>query len=141
MVRGTMELERLYKTFDALGDWEDRYRLIIEMGTKMPQLDESEKTEANRVPGCLSTVHMALQKTSDDPPRIAFRAESDSRIVNGLIAILRIVYDGKTALEISRINIREVFSQLRLEKHLTPNRRSGFFAMVQRIQSVVHQAS
>jgi cysteine desulfuration protein SufE len=112
---------------------------MIDLGTKIPKLDESEKTEVNRVHGCLSTVHMILQKTNDDPPRIEFKAQSDASIVNGLIAILHIVYDGKTAMEMSQINIKDVFAKLGLERHLSINRRNGFFAMVERIQNLIHQ--
>lgn len=136
-----MKLERLYKNFEVMNDWQDRYRFIIQLGTKIPKLDESEKTEANRVHGCLSTVHMTIQKTNDDPPRIEFKAESDAWIVNGLIAILHIIYDGKTALEMSQINIKDIFAKLGLDRHLSMNRRNGFFAMVERIQNLVDQSS
>jgi cysteine desulfuration protein SufE len=136
-----MDLDRLYKSFELLNNWDDRFLLIIDLGKKIPKLDEVDKTEANRVQGCFSTVHMTLDITDDLPPKIHFKAESDAFIVNGLIAILHIVYDGKTAAEMSQLNIEEIFAKLGLERHLSPNRRNGFFSMVERLKSAIHQTS
>ena len=129
-----MTLDRLYKNFEVLGNWQDRYRFIIEMGKKIPQLNEKDKTEENKVHGCMSTVHMVIHKTKDAPAKINFVANSDAMIVNGLIAILDIVYNGKTPEEIRRTDIKTIFSKLGLENHLSPNRRNGFFSMVDRLQ-------
>ncbi|MBP9853608.1 MAG: SufE family protein [Candidatus Omnitrophica bacterium] len=131
-----MDLNRLYKNFEVLENWQDRYRFIIEMGKKIPQLSETDKIEANRVHGCVSTVHMVITQTQDIPPRIHFVANSDAMIVNGLIAIMQIIYDGKTPEEITGVNIDTIFKKLGLEGHLSPNRRNGFFAMVERLRAL-----
>ena len=60
-----MDLDRLYKSFELLGNWEDRFMLIIDLGKKIPTLDEVDKTETNRVQGCFSTVHMTLNITDE----------------------------------------------------------------------------
>lgn len=134
-----MDLNRLYKNFEVLDNWQDRYRFIIEMGKKIPQLQETDKTEENRVHGCISTVHMVITQTQETPPSIHFIANSDAMIVNGLIAIMQIVYDGKTAAEISAVNIEGIFKKLGLESHLSPNRRNGFFAMAERLRTLSKQ--
>lgn len=131
-----MDLDRLYKNFEVLDNWEDRYRFIIEMGKKIPQLDPSDKTEQNRVYGCISTVHLIIRLTDDDPPKIHFIANSDAMIVNGLIAVMQIVYDGKTAAEIAQVDLEAIFKKLGLEGHLSPNRRNGFFAMAERLRTL-----
>ena len=41
----------------------------------------------------------------------------------------------------SQINIEEIFAKLGLERHLSPNRRNGFFSMVERLKSAIHQTS
>jgi len=86
---GQMTLERLYKNFEVLDNWEDRYRFIIEMGRKIPQLSDDQKVEENRVYGCTSTVFMVVNKKEGT---IDFAANSDAAIVNGLIAILLIAF-------------------------------------------------
>lgn len=136
---GQMDIERLYKNFEVLDNWQDRYRFIIELGKKIPQLRESDKTEVNRVHGCISTVYMVISQTNDLPPKVHFIANSDATIVNGLIAIMQIVYDGKTPQEISAVDIETIFKKLGLESHLSPNRRNGFFAMVERLRTISKQ--
>ena len=128
---GQMTLERLYKNFEVLDNWEDRYRFIIEMGRKIPQLSDDQKVEENRVYGCTSTVFMVVNKKEG---AIDFAANSDAAIVNGLIAILLIAFSEKSAEEINSIDIKAIFDKLGLERHLTPNRRNGFFAMVERLK-------
>lgn len=128
-----MDLDRLYKNFDLLKEWEDRYRFIIDLGKKLPQLPESAKIEKNRVYGCMSTVYMTVHEDPKNPGKVEFVANSDALIVNGLIAILQIVYANKTPQEIQKIDIKSIFSKLGLETHLSPNRRNGFFAMVERL--------
>ena len=131
-----MTIDRLHKNFEILSDWQERYRYIIELGCKMPKLDEIHKTEENRVHGCISTIHMVVELTDEKPAKIKLRAESDSSIVNGLIAILGITYNGLTLKELPEIDIKEIFAKLGLDRHISPNRRNGFFAMVERIQQL-----
>ena len=74
-------------------------------------------------------------KTQTDNDVLSFIGESDAHIVRGLIAVLRIILSGKTKAEIRETDVEAVFKQLGLESHLSPTRRNGFFAMVERIQS------
>ena len=96
-------------------------------------VDPADKIEENRVHGCMSTVYMTLDKKEDI---VEFIAESDAMIVNGLIAIMHIAYDGKTAEGISSVDIKDVFKKLDLEGHLSPNRRNGFFSMTERLRNL-----
>lgn len=135
------KIERLYKNFKILSNWQERYGFIIELGSKLPKFDETQKTDENRVHGCMSTVYMTVELSSDEPARVKFNAVSDTSIVNGLIAILRIIYDGVTLEELSKIEVKDIFAKLGLEGHLSPNRRNGFFAMVEQIQKFTKQDS
>lgn len=128
-----MELEELIENFEFLDDWEDRYRYLIELGREYAYIPEEAKVEANKVSGCTSQVWM-ISEVRDGTPRLHFEADSDAHIVRGLIAILLNAYSDKTPEEIGAIDIRDVFQRLGLDEHLTPNRRNGFFAMVERIQ-------
>lgn len=130
-----MDLERLYKNFEVMPDWQERYRFIIEMGKKIEQVPVDKQIDENKVQGCMSTVHMIISE-DDQNDRVHFVASSDALIVNGLIAVLHVVYDDKTPQEITAINIEEVFSRLGLDKHISPNRRNGFFSMVERLKNL-----
>lgn len=138
MPRELMDLEELIENFEFLDDWEDRYRYLIELGREYAHIPEEAKVEANKVPGCTSQVWM-ISDAMGDTPRLHFEADSDAHIVRGLIAILLNAYSDKTPDEIAAIDIRAVFQRLGLDEHLTPNRRNGFFAMVERIQHDARQ--
>ena len=56
-------LDHLLEAFEFLEDWEDRYRFILDLGRKLPEMPESEKTEVNFVHGCQSQVWVALHET------------------------------------------------------------------------------
>jgi sulfur transfer protein SufE len=64
------------------------------------------------------------------------RADSDAFIVRGLIAVLQLLYDGRTPTELLQIDAHAVLSRLGLDKHLSPTRKNGMFAMVERIRTL-----
>jgi len=130
-----MELQRLVDTFEFLDNWEDRYRLLIDLGKDLPEFPESEKTEENRVDGCVSNVWLLSDVNQGEPPRLEFKADSDAFIVKGLVAILLKAYSGRTPEEILEVDIEDLFNRLGLAQQLTPNRRDGFVAMVKEMRS------
>jgi len=131
-----MQIDELIETFELITEWEDRYRILIDLGKKLPELSESEKTEANRVQGCTSQVWLIPEVEPGQPPRLLFRADSDSFIVKGLLAIILLTYSGKTPAEIVATDIGEIFTRLGLQQNLSPNRRNGFYATVERIKQL-----
>ena len=78
-------LQDLVDTFEMLGDWEERYRYLIELGRKLPPMPEADHTEANKVRGCLSQVWMTARLVDG---RLELAGDSDAHIVKGLIALL-----------------------------------------------------
>jgi cysteine desulfuration protein SufE len=135
-----MELEELAETFEMLGDWEERYRYLIELGRKLPELPEAEHNEANKVRGCMSQVWMTARTEPGPPLRLRFDGDSDAHIVKGLIAVLFMLYSGRTPRQILDTDIGEAFGRLGLESHLSMNRRNGFYSMVERIKQLAAQA-
>lgn len=127
-----MNTAELIENFSFLEDWEDRYAYLIELGKELPPMDPADKNDQTKVEGCMSQVWL---KTNVDNGVLTFIGESDAHIVRGLIAVLRIILSGKTKEEIRQTDVEAVFKQLGLESHLSPTRRNGFFAMVERIQS------
>ena len=129
-----MTLEELQESFVLMDDWEDRYRLLIELGGQLAPMPESLKTPEHKVEGCTSQVWMVLYP--DQAQHINFIADSDAHIVRGLIAVLSIIYNGRTYQEAQEIDVEEIFQELGLSSHLSPNRRNGFFAMVGRLKAL-----
>ncbi len=127
----------LIETFDMLGDWEEKYRFIIDLGRQMPTLPEEEKTDANKVSGCLSSVWVIARSAEADGEQvIEFLADSDSAIVRGLVAMLRSVYSGQTPRDIVAFDIDGLFERLQLGQHLSMGRRNGLSEMVRRIKTL-----
>ncbi|HAA56377.1 MAG TPA: cysteine desulfuration protein SufE [Myxococcales bacterium] len=136
-----MTLDELVDNFEFLGDWEERYRYIIDLGKKLPPMPEEAKTEENLVQGCISKVWMTANVHDDqEPTRIEFIADSDAFIVKGLIGIALMLYSDKTPEEILALDISNLFERLGLDEHLTVNRRNGFQSMLNRIKSIAKEA-
>jgi cysteine desulfuration protein SufE len=130
-----MTVEELLSEFEFLGDWEDRCDYLIDLGFELPDLPEEAKTEANRVHGCQSNVWMILRMNSDNgQPVVEILADSDAKIVKGLIAVLLTIYSGKTPEEILALDVKDLFDQLGLGHNLSPARKNGLNGMVQRIR-------
>lgn len=127
-----MNIAEIRDDFAFLDDWEDKYRYVIELGKQLPDLAEEKRTESNKVRGCVSQVWLETRTEGD---RLHFEGDSDAMIVRGLVAILLAIYQGHTPQEILATDAREIFSELGLKDHLTPQRSNGFASMVERIQS------
>ena len=95
-----MQLEELAETFEMLGNWEERYRYLIELGRKLPPLSEAEHSEANKVRGCMSQVWMTAHTEPGPPLKLHFSGDSDAHIVKGLIAVLFTLYSDRSPREI-----------------------------------------
>lgn len=136
-----MQLDELADTFEMLGDWEERYRYLIELGRKLPPLAEADHNEANKVRGCMSQVWLTAQTEPGPPLRLRFQGDSDAHIVKGLIAVLLMLYSDRTPREILDTDLGEAFARLGLDGHLSMNRRNGFYSMVERIKAIAAQAA
>ena len=118
--------------FDLLGDWEERYRYVIEMGKDLAPLSEAERTETYKVRGCASQVWLV---TGAGPDRtLTFRGDSDAHIVRGLIAILLRLYSGRAPAEILGFDAKAAFDDLGLTGALSSQRSNGLASMVGRIR-------
>jgi cysteine desulfurase/selenocysteine lyase len=126
--------DKLIDVFQMVDDWTERYGIIISMGEKLPPMPIELKTEANRVRGCQSTVHLFARKRPDTADGIDFIADSDADIVRGLIAILEKTLAGQSAREILAFDIEGFLKQLGLDQNLSMGRRNGLASMIQRIR-------
>ncbi len=126
-------IDELIENFELFDDWDDRFSYIIDLGKKMSPMPEDEKIEDNKVRGCMSQVWVT-SRVEGTPKTMHFNADSDAFIVKGLIAVLMTIYDGKPPEVIAQTDAIEILSQIGLDQHLSPNRRNGLVAMVERIR-------
>lgn len=133
----TMTVDELVENFSLLDDWEDRYAYVIDLGKKLEPMPEAEKTEDTKVRGCMSQVWLVHEPVArDGETRLHFRADSDAFIVKGLIAVLLELYNNRRPAEILETDAVDTLARLGLSNHLSPNRRNGFVAMVERIKAI-----
>ena len=128
-----MTIDELIENFEFLEDWEDKYRYIIELGEKLPPLEDKYKTDKYKVNGCTSQVWIVSELQDG---KIICHGDSDAMIVKGLVAIVLIIFSNKSAKEIKEIEVENIFAKLKLQEHLTPSRRNGLFALVDRIKKI-----
>jgi cysteine desulfuration protein SufE len=125
-------VDELADELDLLGDWEQRYRYVIDLGRELEPLSESEHSDANKVRGCASQVWLIASRGPSGA--LSFRGDSDAHIVRGLIAILFRLYGGRSPAEILAFDARGAFERLGLTGALSRQRSNGLFSMVERIR-------
>ena len=126
------QLTELTEEFDLLGDWEERYRYVIDLGRGLAPLTDSERSEANKVRGCASQVWLVTEPHADGA--VTFRGDSDAHIVRGLIAVLLRLLSGRKPAEILAFDTKSAFDRLGLSGHLSAQRSNGLASMAARIR-------
>ena len=125
-------LDDLAETFEFLGDWEERYRHVIDLGRDLAPLTDAERSDDNKVRGCASQVWLVTEPGPDGALR--FRGDSDAHIVRGLIAILMDLYSGREPAKILAFDAPAAFARLGLTGALSQQRANGLASMVARIR-------
>jgi len=124
------------EAFEQGKGWEQRARLLMQWGDRLEPLTDAEKTEANRVHGCESLVWLVAEQVEGV---WQFKAGSDARLLRGLLALLLVRVQGLASAELAGLDLREWFSQLGLERQLSPSRSNGLHAVLQRMAELAAQ--
>ncbi len=131
MEKDILEIESEFiESFSFLDTWEDKYEYIIELGKKLPVLDESDKTEDKKIKGCQSTVWLVSAYKNG---KVFFKADSDAMIVKGLISMLVTVLSGHTPDEIIKAPL-DFIEKIGMHAHLAQTRSNGLRAMVKQMK-------
>jgi cysteine desulfuration protein SufE len=135
------ELDEIVEIFDLLGDWDQRYQYLMELGEQLEPLAEDDRIEDNRVKGCMSQVWVAAHINPDNDEHIYFTGDCDTAIIKGVLALLIKLCSGKTVEEIQNLELDEVFDKLQLGEHLSPNRHVGVYAIVELMKAKAQAAA
>ncbi|EPL10823.1 SufE family protein [Pseudomonas sp. CF161] len=121
------------QTFQQAAGWEQRARLLMQWGDRLPALGDADKVEANRVHGCESQVWLlgAVQAG-----HWQFAASSDARLIRGLVALLLARVNGLSTQELQEVDLPDWFNQLGLSRQLSPSRSNGLNAVLQRMREL-----
>jgi cysteine desulfuration protein SufE len=127
---GEIENE-IVEEFSLFDGWDDKYEYIIDLGKKLPLLDDKYKIDENRVRGCQSTVYLVADYKDG---KIFYKAESDAVIVKGLISMLIRVLSGQKPDDIIKAPL-DFIREIGMMTHLAQTRSNGLLAMVKQMKN------
>ncbi|MFY0256091.1 SufE family protein [Chitinophaga sp. 30R24] len=130
--------EDIISDFSVMGNWEDKYEYIIQLGKELPLISEEYKTPDNLIKGCQSRVW--LHTTLEDG-KLFFTADSDAVITKGLVSLMISVLSGHTPQEIAAAEIYFI-DTIGLSSHLSPTRSNGLLSMLKQMKlyAIAYQA-
>ncbi|MEM9673869.1 MAG: SufE family protein [Bacteroidota bacterium] len=112
------------------GDPEMTNFYIMELGQKLPALDESQKVDENTVKGCQSKVWLI---PAMEDSRMHFEADSNSAITKGLVSLLVRVFQGQTPDEIVDADLYFI-DKIGMNRFIGTQRSNGFAAMIKQMK-------
>ena len=121
----------IVEEFSLFDSWDDKYEYLIDLGKKLPVLEEQYKLDANKVKGCQSTVWLVSEYQEG---KVFFKADSDAVIVKGLISMLIRVLSGHTPTEITEAKLGFI-EQIGMNTHLAQTRSNGLLAMIRQMKN------
>ncbi|KMM86007.1 Cysteine desulfuration protein SufE [Pseudomonas taetrolens] len=127
------EAQAALESFEHCSGWEQRARLLMQWGQRLPELSDADKTEATRVQGCESQVWLVGELKDG---HWQFAASSDARLIRGLIALLLARVNGLSTEQLQQVDVPDWFNQLGLSRQLSPSRSNGLNAVLQRMREL-----
>ena len=124
--------QTLFELFSKQQNWQDRYRQLIALAKQLPDFPDLKKIESNQIYGCENRVWLTNEKQLDNT--FNFQGDSEGRIVKGLLAILIIIANHKTAEQIKAIDFLAILKQLKITDELSQSRLQGIEKMIERIK-------
>lgn len=119
-----------------IDDPQERLSVVVDRARRIPPFPAAQRTDALRVPGCVSSVWL-LAELRDG--RCHFRADADSPLVRGLVLLLCDFFDGATPAEISASDA-DPLGALELTRNLSPTRQNGLAAVLATIRRFAESA-
>jgi cysteine desulfuration protein SufE len=119
-------LESVAEELSFVGDWTDRYRLLVEWGEQVEPLPEAECTSADEVVGCSSPLWLRARLVGDD---LEVKGSSPGILPKALVAVVVRLFDG---LKDPEGDVADIMNRLELKKHLSPTRALVLERMLKR---------
>ena len=116
--------------FSFFTDWTDKYEYLIELGHKLSGFPKDKMTDEYKIKGCQSSVWLITELSRG---KVIFKADSDSTIVKGLIALLIRVLSNQKPDDILNAKL-EFIDKIGLRSHLAPTRSNGLGAMIKQMK-------
>ncbi|QUN06518.1 SufE family protein [Shewanella yunxiaonensis] len=128
------QLQHAVATVHEASNWQDKYRLLMQVGKLLPELPAEWQQDSARVRGCESAAWLYHQTRDGQHLYVAF---SDARIVKGLIALLLAAVNNRSADEIMTFSAEHYFASLGLAGQLSPSRTNGLYALATTMKNLI----
>lgn len=115
-------------------DWQQRYRMLMQLGKALPPLPETLKRDELLVAGCESAAWLCHQQLEG---RHYWGFDSDARIIKGVITALLTQLNGLATDDMHAIDLNGLYQQLGLAQGLSPSRSNGVAAVMKRIKQAL----
>ncbi len=117
--------------FSFFDNWLDKYQYIIELGEKLNgSFPEEKRTDEYKIKGCQSNLWLTADLNND---RVVLKADSDSSIVKGLVALMMRVFSGQKPDDIINAKL-DFIEKIGLKQHLAQTRQNGLSAMIKQMK-------
>ncbi len=129
--------QQLIGDYSLIEDSQERLGAIVDRARRLPPLPENERTDANRVKGCISQAWVSAQLVDG---RCQFRTDADSPLVRGLLTLMTDLYNGATPAEVAALE-PVLIEALGLDKNLSPTRLNGLRSVRAKIRDFALSAA
>lgn len=122
----------IIEEFNCFEQWFDKYEYLIDLGKRLPLIDEQYKTDEHLIRGCQSRVWLRAELRDG---ALDFTADSDAIITKGIIALLLRVLAGQKPEAVAAAELYFI-DAIGLREHLSSTRANGLVSMVNTLQAI-----
>ena len=126
--------QRLLDELLIIPDSQERLAAIVARKNRLAAPAPADRTDASRVPGCVSTVWLT---GGADPAtgRLRLQIDAESPLVKGLVSLLCELYDDTAPADAVAFE-PTLLEKLNIAQNLSPTRRNGLAAVQARIRAI-----
>jgi cysteine desulfuration protein SufE len=128
---------QLIEDYSIIDNAQERLSAIVDRARRIPPLADADRTEVNRVHGCISQAWVVGEVRDG---QCHFRFDADSPLVRGLLALIVELYNGASPTEVASVE-PILIEQLELDKNLSPTRLNGLRSVRAKIREFALRAS
>lgn len=126
----TPELRMMTEAFSSIPDEKTRHKQLLYMASKLADVGDDVRVLENKVPGCLSTVHVdCTAEEKEGEVVVNYVGDSDGLLTKGLLAMLIRGLSGCTPEQIAAVDPQFV-KVAKISQTLTPGRNNGLLNMI-----------
>lgn len=123
--------DQIIDEFEVLaGDRESTIYYIMDLGHKLPEFPEEQRTDDNLIKGCMSKVWLTADLKDG---AVHFHADSNTDITKGLISLLIRIFNGQPADEVVNADLYFI-NKIGMSQMIGSQRSNGFASMIKQMK-------